>query len=111
MIPTESIFLLGFMLARRGVLTTHEAAALGEYTYRSADWVLNKAARVAPVTKVADGTWLALDLHEVAQRVRPVLAMVRREMETSQEGITSLKRHDLAELVKALDALLGEIHD
>ena len=112
MITTESIFAVAWALARRGVLTTAEAAEIGDYVYHSADEMLNKAARVIPITKLDLGVWMVNDeITELAERVRPALDRAREELTStppSTQFVRPMARRDFAILVQTLEMLLRE---
>jgi len=98
-LPTEAIFACGFRAGRQGRFTTREIAQLYGYTYHGADAMLNKAARLTPITKDGRGVWIVTDRWEetidVIQRLLPHLKSYASQHD------------DLRDLTRALETLLS----
>jgi hypothetical protein len=111
-LPTETIALVIYKLARVGHLTTKEAADIGSYTTHGVDSMLNKAARVLPIEKPERGHWALRDeVTELAEQLTPVLWKLEDELKATPHGIAychPLKRSDMVTIYHALKALLRE---
>jgi hypothetical protein len=111
-LPTETIALVIYKLARVGRLTTKEAADIGSYTTHGVDNMLNKAARVLPIEKPERGHWALRDeVTTLAERLYPVLYELERELNLTPHGTAycrPLKHADVLAIYRALKLLLRE---